>query len=681
MSEQRTGTATGNEPFEENFGSPISSNDTRDSFDWIGDDRKENESDFETDFLEEIEQEGLQTSPLPSTSSSQSWNPLSIVHIVLLLIFIACIGLVALHLVSTTLISILYIPIHLWALLLLISIFVPIWSYNGIHSLTRRLGTTALLSKSEFPAKLDFVKIPLSFLLTSIIISCTWLMIFPKACPSSEVDFFDITEVTEEDCYLQYIPRMLFFLISAGIFFTLNSLMMSNLRSSFQERSFKNRLIKNRFGIHVINELLNVARETRRSQRLGDLGTPRSHEATDIRTATDLIYNLPFVIGKQFAKLFRNPWRTRPESRVYSLVTQNAETAELRDPESIEEEFGQFRREILQTIRTSGYETVASATPRSDHEAKIVAKRIFKYLCPSNRKFLTLQDFSEIINSEAACKDAFELFDADKDGSVTRGEFRGAIVKTFREQRNLAKSFANTGSALSILDSVSASFISLGLFLLLLSLLGIQLQNILGIILSIVLGLNFIVFDAANKTFHALVFLFVVHPFDIGDQIVFGHEDASKHDNLLTVLHIHIQYTVFRRWNGLEVIIPNHVLAGNAISNLSRATEQWEKFEIALPLPENEDSVDTQAEKLAIFRKHIETFLASYPNDYYKAFELKVIISADGARAETDLNCWRFSLKLRCKETLDSQKKWTRHSRVLAFIQRSAQMSGISIVQ
>lgn len=684
-------TVSGQPP--ETFGSPIDSEqadaistETEGSFDWIGDDRRENESDFEAAFFEEIEREHLLHIPPASASSSQYWIPRRFVHVLLLIVVILCVGIMASRLLFGIVIVVGDVPLHLWALLLLMAIFLPIWIHNGIVRLTSRLGTTATLSKTDLPSKLDSIKTPLSFLLTGILLTTAWLLFFPKSCPPSTLNFFDITEMTEETCYLDYAPRLLFFLIFSGVLFTLNSLLMTSLRSSFQEKSFKSRLIRNRFGIHVINQLLNVARETRISRRPGYRSTLLQREAgapSEIKAAADFMYNLPFLIGNQIAKICRCPWSRRQESPSYHPVHQPTASLDVADqnPDSIEEEFSQFRREILRTIRMSGYETVASAPPRSDHEAKIMAKRIFRYLCPSRRKYLTMQDFSEIINSQVACRDAFELFDADRDGSVTRSEFRGTIVKIFREQRNLAQSFANTGTVLSILDNLSASFISLGLFLLLLGLLGVRLQSMLGIIISLVLGLNFIVFDAANKTFHSLVFLFVVHPFDVGDQIIFSHDDASKQDNVLTVLHIHIQHTVFRRWNGLLVSIPNHVLAANPITNLSRVTEQWEKFEISLALPENGDTVDLQAERMVIFRKQLESFLASYPNDYYKSFELKAIISAEGARAETDLNYWKFSLKIRCKETLDNQKKWIRHSRVLVFIQQSARSSGISIKQ
>jgi small-conductance mechanosensitive channel len=302
----------------------------------------------------------------------------------------------------------------------------------------------------------------------------------------------------------------------------------------------------------------------------------------------------------------------------------------------------------------------------------------FHYLCPAGRSYLTMADFSTIIDNKDACRDAYNVFDVDGDGTITKSEFKGALVRIFREQRNLAQNVANTGSALSILNTIGKVVSTAGLFLLLLAIMGVKVQNILGFSASFIFAMNFIIMDSANKTFSSLLFLFVVHPYDIGDRVLIGKEAGHSDEEILTVLHINIQNTVFKRWNGLLVTMPNHVLAVGPLTNLSRGGEQWERVEFSILAPDHSRlSVDEETEKLADLRRQIEAFLISNNKDYYQSFELRAVVAADYGAADKNFDALKFILKIRCKDTVDSQRKWTRHARILAFVKQVVPSAGV----
>jgi small-conductance mechanosensitive channel len=430
---------------------------------------------------------------------------------------------------------------------------------------------------------------------------------------------------------------------------------MMSIRSSFQEKTFKNKIIESRFKVHVVDQLVAAARQEKISRTIGDDRGHGNVQSTDWQ----FMYNLPFIIPSLILRVFRSRQRSAIDGGLPDFV--------------------EYSEQIARSLQTRGYESVATAPPLTDHKAKIMARMTFHYLS-CGRKILTREDFSRIIKNETASCDAYAIFDADGDGTITRSEFRSAVVKVFREQRNLGQSIANTGSALSVLDTISMIVVGAGLFLLLLALLGVKVQNILGVSASFILGMNFIIYDAANKTFHALLFLFVMHPYDIGDRVVIGKDIGYGDEDVMTVAHINIQNTVFRRWNSLLVSIPNHILAGGPVSNLSRGTEQWERIEFSLEAPDSQRlTVDEETNRLADMRHRIETFVLQYPQDYYQSFELRAVIAADSAKSEKNLDAIKFVLKIRCKETLDSQKKWIRHARILAFVKTVVKQVGVEL--
>lgn len=667
------------------------SNASKDSFDWVGDERVDDE-DYEEILREQLEAKptsGILPPQEPHVGFWKSILPINFSHNILLFIFVICLGIFLAHTLRVPLPHILDISLFRWAVLLFLIVFLPVWINTGILKCAHGLRSICTRQAAEIPARLEDMRHSIALILTSIFVGAYWMSHFPVTCALPPPVEDPSIPVIVPICYYAYAPRLFLFLIITGVVTALDNLLMSTIRSSFQEKNFKTRVVENRFKIFVIDQLLLAAKQEKYARQLSRQGSSplasggaRDTSSTSIKpeaVARDFMVNLPFLLPEQLRRLYRKLQQRRRQgsgsgtaSRVGLLHLGSSDATG-----TMGGDFDDFKKEFLQTIQAAGFETVAKAPPRSDLEAKLMARMVFHYLCPVERNFLTIEDFRAIISNEAASRDAYNVFDYDKDGTITKSEFRAAIVRIFREQRNLTQSVANTGSALSILDTMSLWIVGAGLFLLALALIGVKVQSILAVMASVILGLNFIVFDGANKTFGALLFLFLMHPYDVGDRVVIGR-DLSNEEEILTVIEINIQNTIFKKWNGLIVHTPNHVLAGSPITNLSRATEQWERVEFELYAPDQHRlTIDEETEKLAELRRRIDAFVRSYSQDYYQAFELRALIAADNAKADKNLDKLRFVLKIRCRETIDSQKRWIRHARILAFVKQAVQGAGV----
>lgn len=685
---------------------------SKDSFDWIGDDQQQMAGeDYEEILLEQLNAKPLTSTQAPAREKggfpSSMWTalPVNFIHNILLLIFLLCTIVYIAKLVQVPMPHIGKVPLDRWILMVFLAVFTPVWVNAGILRFARFLHSTGALSKTEVSGRLEEMRYSITLCISALLVGTIWMSLFSASCApvvpptpgTLTVTGEAVAEVASSSgkddllvapiCYYEYVPRLFFFLFVAGLVTALDGLLMSIIKSSFQEKNFKNRIVENRFKVFVIDQLLLAAKQERlarqvqrqdvtattlASKNVIDTGTGRQQRSVVVR---DFMFNLPFLVVEQARRYYRR-WFGSGSSGTYRQVAGQAGTTS-SPIHVLSGEFGDFKRELLQTIQEAGYESVAKAPPRTDLEGKIMARMIFHYLCPADRNQLTQEDFAVIISNETACRDAYNVFDYDKDGSISKSEFRSAVIRIFREQRNLAQSVANTGSALSVLDTISMWVVSAGLFLLALALLGVRVQSILAVTASVVLGLNFVIFDGANKTFGAILFVFVMHPYDVGDRIVIGR-DVNSEEDVLTVMEINIQNTVFKKWNGLIISTPNHVLAGGPITSLSRASEQWERVEFELYAPDQMKlTVDEETENLADLRRRIDAFVRQYHQDYYQAFELRAVIAADTAKADKNLDKLRFALKIRCRETIDSEKKWIRHARILAFVKQAVQHSGV----
>lgn len=66
-----------------------------------------------------------------------------------------------------------------------------------------------------------------------------------------------------------------------------------------------------------------------------------------------------------------------------------------------------------------------------------------------------------------------------------------------------------------------------------------------------------------------MLFLFVIHPYDVGDMLLLGTES-------LRVKKISLLYTEMLRWNGERVFVPNPTLFTTQVTNLTRSKTKSE---------------------------------------------------------------------------------------------------------
>ncbi len=123
------------------------------------------------------------------------------------------------------------------------------------------------------------------------------------------------------------------------------------------------------------------------------------------------------------------------------------------------------------------------------------------------------------------------------------------------------------------------------------------------------------------------IFLFVKHPYDVGDRV-----DINSVD--LIVEHISLLYTVFRRVDSNRTVqIPNIVKNGNWIENITRSRAMSEQFSLAI-------SAATTFDDIEHLTNELKTFIVADENrrDYQPELKMEVLNLGDMSKLDLGIN-------------------------------------------
>ncbi|KAK9109363.1 hypothetical protein Sjap_017423 [Stephania japonica] len=240
---------------------------------------------------------------------------------------------------------------------------------------------------------------------------------------------------------------------------------------------------------------------------------------------------------------------------------------------------------------------------RSEYEAKRAAKRIFVNVARPRAKYLFIEDIMRFMTEEEAEK-AMSLFEgAIETKKVSKAALKNWVVNSFRERRALALTLNDTKTAVRKLHNIVNVIVGIIIIVVWLLILGIAIQHILVIISSQLLLVVFIFGNTCKMVFEAIIFLFAMHPFDVGDRCeVDGVQMVVEEMNILN--------TVFLRYDNQKIFYPNNILATMPISNFYRSPDMGDAIDFCVHL-------STPAEKIAIVRQRIVGFIESKKDHWY----------------------------------------------------------------
>lgn len=217
----------------------------------------------------------------------------------------------------------------------------------------------------------------------------------------------------------------------------------------------------------------------------------------------------------------------------------------------------------------------------SPAEARRLAKTLFRaYRGRHRRSYLIPSDFEVAYKNPEDAKDAFEVFDSDRNGDISMTEMKNTIVEIYKDRRFVAKSLEDTSSALSQLDliffcvaMVIVAFEAFAIF-------NVDVSKTLTTFYTLAIGASFVFKESAQEVFDSIIFLFVTHPFDTGDRI-------CVNESVMVVQKMSLLSCQFLLWDNTQIFISNALLSQMFIMNYRRSGYQWEcvKMQVAFDTP------------------------------------------------------------------------------------------------
>jgi len=154
-------------------------------------------------------------------------------------------------------------------------------------------------------------------------------------------------------------------------------------------------------------------------------------------------------------------------------------------------------------------------------------------------------------------------------------DIKEAVVAIYRERANMAASLKDTDSIVQSLEYAIGClihFIFLAFYLLIWE---VDIVKGFSTFSAMLLAFTFIFGNSVKNMFESMLFLFVEHPYDVGDTVLIKTE-------LYRVKKISLLYTEFIQINGERIFIPNTDLMASIISNWTRTKTKTEFVRIQM---------------------------------------------------------------------------------------------------
>ncbi|KAE8713614.1 Mechanosensitive ion channel protein 5 [Hibiscus syriacus] len=255
-------------------------------------------------------------------------------------------------------------------------------------------------------------------------------------------------------------------------------------------------------------------------------------------------------------------------------------------------------------IQDSAFEDESARQIRNEYEAKVAARKIFQNVAKPGSRFIYLEDIGRFLPEDEALKTVSLFEGASESKRISKKALKNWVVNAFRERRALALTLNDTKTAVNKLHRMVDVLVGIVIFIIWLLILEIASSKVLVFISSQLLLVAFIFGNTCKTIFEAIIFLFVMHPFDVGDRCeIDGVQMIVEEMNILT--------TVFLRYDNQRIIIPNSVLATKAINNYYRSPDMLEIVEFCI-------HVKTPAEKIGLMKQRILSYIEHRSDHWYQ---------------------------------------------------------------
>ncbi|KAI9924949.1 hypothetical protein ASPWEDRAFT_119519 [Aspergillus wentii DTO 134E9] len=224
---------------------------------------------------------------------------------------------------------------------------------------------------------------------------------------------------------------------------------------------------------------------------------------------------------------------------------------------------------------TSAHSVVTHALERKK-ASEALARRIWMSCVIEGREALYYDDILEVLGAgrDADAEECFQILDRDGNGDISLDEMILAVTEFGRSRKALNHSMHDVDQAIHVLDNLLLTVAFIISILVFVSFVTSGFGTVIAAGATSLLSLSFVFSTTAQEVLGSCIFLFVKHPFDVGDRI-------EVSDKPYVVERISLLFSVFRSVTDHRMTqVPNVVLNGLWIDNFTRANAMHEQLTI-----------------------------------------------------------------------------------------------------
>ena len=404
------------------------------------------------------------------------------------------------------------------------------------------------------------------------------------------------------------IKNILFACLFSTIVLLAEKLLIQLISISYHRKSFDDRIKASKRNIYLISLLYDASRA---------LFPPYCSEFAE----EDYVISDTLDIGGS-GKVSRQGHQ-RSGSATPMRIIQNIGRAK----DNIASAFGNVAQEVTgkQVFNPNAAHSIVVQALEKKHSSEALARRLWLSFVLEGRDALYADDFVEVLGSDlqAEAEEAFSCLDADGNGDISLDEMILRLSEFGRERHSIASSMHDVDQAIHVLDNLLMIVVLVLVVLIFVAWLNQNFSTTLATTGTALLSLSFVFAATAQEVLGSCIFLFVKHPFDVGDRV-----DVS--DAHYVVERISLLYTIFRRVTDYKKTqVPNIVLNSLWIDNVSRSKAMRELVFIYV-------SFDTTFEDIELLKKEMMTFVRDKENarDFQADIEIEVTSIAEMNKLE-----------------------------------------------
>ena len=236
--------------------------------------------------------------------------------------------------------------------------------------------------------------------------------------------------------------------------------------------------------------------------------------------------------------------------------------------------------------------------------SQVLARRLFRTFVREGTDTVFSNDMKNAFDNDEEADAAFSMFDKDLNGDISMEELESVCVEIGRERKSITASLKDLDSVVSKLDGILLFVVICVTILIFISLISTSAAGVLTSAGSTVLALSWLLSATAQEFLQSIIFVFVKHPFDVGDRVtIYGNTGSMMKGDDYFVKEISLLFTEFKKMEGHVVQAPNSYLNTLFILNMRRSGGLAEAVPLTVKFGTTLEQIDELRSRLLEFVK------------------------------------------------------------------------------